>query len=151
MGLPVGTSDRESAYQCRRHKRPRFDVWVGTLEKEMATHSGILAWRIPWTEKPHRLQSMGLQRVGHNWGGTTQGYLSPKISFPSVTVRFLSVTVLTTKNYVSISYQLTPFTHSPSLHFLFPLVTNALLCISMCLFSFGLVSTLFFFLNSTYL
>ena len=36
------------------------------LEKGMASHSSILAWRIPWTEKPGRLQSMGLQRVGHN-------------------------------------------------------------------------------------
>ena len=36
------------------------------LEKEMATHSSILAWRIPWTEEPGGLQSMGLQRVGHD-------------------------------------------------------------------------------------
>ena len=36
------------------------------LEKGMATHSSILAWRIPWTEEPGRLQSMGLQRVGHD-------------------------------------------------------------------------------------
>ena len=36
------------------------------LEKEMATHSSILAWRIPWTEKPGRLQSTGSQRVGHD-------------------------------------------------------------------------------------
>ena len=36
------------------------------LEKEMVTHSSILAWRIPWTEKPGRLQSMGSQRVGHD-------------------------------------------------------------------------------------
>ena len=36
------------------------------LEKEMATHSSILAWRIPWTEEPGRLQSMWSQRVGHN-------------------------------------------------------------------------------------
>ena len=35
------------------------------LEREMTTHSSILAWRIPWTEEPVRLQSMGLQRVGH--------------------------------------------------------------------------------------
>ena len=35
------------------------------LEKEMATHSSILAWRIPWREEPVRLQSMGSQRVGH--------------------------------------------------------------------------------------
>ena len=37
------------------------------LEKGMATYSIILAWRIPWTEKPDGLQSMGLQRVGHNY------------------------------------------------------------------------------------
>ena len=36
------------------------------LEKEMATHSSILAWRIPWTEEPVRLQSTGLQRVGQD-------------------------------------------------------------------------------------
>ena len=36
------------------------------LEKEMATHSSILAWKIPWTEEPDNLQSMGLQRAGHN-------------------------------------------------------------------------------------
>ena len=35
-------------------------------EKEMATHSNILAWRIPWTEEPGGLQSMGLQRIGHD-------------------------------------------------------------------------------------
>ena len=37
------------------------------LEKEMATHSSSLAWKIPWTEEPGRLQSMGSQRVGHDW------------------------------------------------------------------------------------
>ena len=36
------------------------------LEKEMSTHSSILAWKIPWTEEPGRLQSMGLQRVRHD-------------------------------------------------------------------------------------
>ena len=41
--------------------------WEGPLEKEMATHSNILAWRIPWTEKPGRLQYMGSQRVGQDW------------------------------------------------------------------------------------
>ena len=38
------------------------------LEKEMATHSSILAWDIPGTEEPGGLQSMGSQKVGHNWG-----------------------------------------------------------------------------------
>ena len=49
-------------------QRPRFDAWVGKipLEKEMATQSSILAWKIPWTEKRGRLQSMGSQRVGHD-------------------------------------------------------------------------------------
>ena len=48
------------------------EIWVQSLgqedllEKGIATHSSILTWRIPWTEEPGRLQSMGLQRVGHN-------------------------------------------------------------------------------------
>ena len=48
------------------------ETWVRSLgqknpmEEEMATHSSILAWRIPWTEEPDVLQFMGLQRVGHN-------------------------------------------------------------------------------------
>ena len=40
--------------------------WEDLLEEEMATHSSILVWKIPSTEKPGRLQSMGLQRVGHD-------------------------------------------------------------------------------------
>ena len=40
--------------------------WEDPLEEGMATHSHILAWRIPWTEEPGRLQPMGSQRVGHN-------------------------------------------------------------------------------------
>ena len=41
-------------------------AWEDPLEKEMATHSSTLAWKIPWTEEPCKLQSMGLQRVEHN-------------------------------------------------------------------------------------
>ena len=40
--------------------------WEDLLEKEMATHSSILAWKIPWAEEPGRLQSMGSQRVRHD-------------------------------------------------------------------------------------
>ena len=40
--------------------------WEDPLEKEMAIHSSILAWKIPWTEEPGGLQSTGLQRVGHD-------------------------------------------------------------------------------------
>ena len=59
------------------HMRLGFYPWVRKfpLEEGMATHSSILAWRIPWTEEPGRLQSMGSQRVGHDWAtrhGTAQ-------------------------------------------------------------------------------
>ena len=43
-----------------------FTFHFHALEKEMSTHSSILAWKIPWTEEPGRIQSIGLQRVGHN-------------------------------------------------------------------------------------
>ena len=49
-----------------------------SLEEGMATHSSVLAWRIPWTEEPGGLQSMGSQRVVHNWATErTQAVLSP--------------------------------------------------------------------------
>ena len=44
----------------------RSPGWEDPLEKGTATHSSVLAWRIPWTEEPGRLQSMGSQRVGHD-------------------------------------------------------------------------------------
>ena len=49
-------------------ERRWFNLWVSKipLEEEMATHSSILAWEIPWTEEPGRLQSLGLQRVRHD-------------------------------------------------------------------------------------
>ena len=49
-----------------RETRVRSLGWEDPLEKEMATHSSALAWKIPWMEEPGRLQSMGLQRVGHD-------------------------------------------------------------------------------------
>ena len=56
-------------------KNPPDDVWSlggeAPLEKEMATHSSVLAWRIPRTEQPGGLQSMGWQIIGHNWTGNT--------------------------------------------------------------------------------
>ena len=45
--------------------RVRSLGWEDLLEKEMAIHSSTIAWKIPWTEEPGRLQSKGLQRVGH--------------------------------------------------------------------------------------
>ena len=53
---------KEPSGQCRRHeKRVRSLGWEDPLEKEMATHSSILAWRILWTDEPGGLPSMGLQ------------------------------------------------------------------------------------------
>ena len=49
---------QETQIQTVGHEDPQ--------EKEMGTHSSTLAWKMPWTEDPGRLQSMGLQRVGHN-------------------------------------------------------------------------------------
>ena len=49
-----------------RETRVRFLGQESPLEKEMAIHSSPLAWKIPWTEEPDRLQSMGSQRVGHD-------------------------------------------------------------------------------------
>ena len=63
--------------QMVKNLRAMPEIWVWSLsredplEKEMATHSSILAWRIPWTEEPGRLQSMGSQRVGYNWATNT--------------------------------------------------------------------------------
>ena len=56
------------------------ETWVRSLgredplEKEMATHSSTLAWKIPWTEEPCRLQSLGLQRVRHDWETSQDNY-----------------------------------------------------------------------------
>ena len=50
-----------------REARVQSLSWEDPLEKEMATHSSILAWRIPWREEPGGLQSMGSQRVRHDW------------------------------------------------------------------------------------
>ena len=64
--------------QMVKHPPTIQESWVWSLsqedplEKEMATHCSILAWRIPWTEEPGRLQSTGSQRVGHNWATNTQ-------------------------------------------------------------------------------
>ena len=66
-GFPGWLSGQESA--CKAGDAGDVTLFPGQedpLEKEMATHSSTLAWKIPWTEKLGRLQSMGSQRVGHN-------------------------------------------------------------------------------------
>jgi len=51
------------------------------LEEEMGTHSSILAWRIPWIKEPGRLQSMGSQRIRHDWKTNTLRELVPPLGF----------------------------------------------------------------------
>ena len=78
--MSTGASLVAQMVKSRPIKRETWVLSLGQeapLEKEMATHSSILAWRIPWTEEPGRLQSMGLQRVGHNWVTSLTCPLSP--------------------------------------------------------------------------
>ena len=63
--FPCSSVSKES--DCSAGDRVRFLGQEDPLEKEMATHSSILAWRIPWTEEPSMLQSLRLQRAGHDW------------------------------------------------------------------------------------
>ena len=56
-----------------RETRVQSLGWEESLEKEMAIHSSTIAWKIPWTEEPGRLQSMGSQRVRHDWA-TSRSY-----------------------------------------------------------------------------
>ena len=58
-----------------------FPGWGDPLEEDMATHSSILAWRIPWTEEPGRLQSMGSQRVGHDWSNLACTHMFSSVQF----------------------------------------------------------------------
>ena len=63
-GFPDDSDGEESA--CNEGDLVRSLGWEDPLEKEMATHSSTLAWKIPWMEECGRLQSMGSQRVGHD-------------------------------------------------------------------------------------
>ena len=64
LGFPGGSDGKEST--AVQETWLRSLGWEDPLEEGMATHSSILTWRIPWTEEPGGLQSIGLQRVGHD-------------------------------------------------------------------------------------
>ena len=72
--LKVGKSTRRASLAAQMVKnlpamqetQVRFQGWEDALEKGVVTHSSILSWRIPWTEEPGGLQSIGSQRVGHD-------------------------------------------------------------------------------------
>ena len=68
LGFPGGTNGRNLTCQCRKRKSHVLDpCQEDPLEKEMAIHSNILVWIIPWIEEPRGLQSMGSQRLRHDW------------------------------------------------------------------------------------
>ena len=77
-GFPGGSEDKASA--CNVGDPVRSLGQEDPLEKEKATHSSILAWRIPWMEEPDRLQSTGSQRVGHD-RATSLMYLATHFLF----------------------------------------------------------------------
>ena len=65
LGFLGGSDDEASACNVGENRVQSLG-WEHPLEKEMATHSSTLAWKIPWMEEPGRLQSMGSQRVRHD-------------------------------------------------------------------------------------
>ena len=73
-GFPVYSSGNESA--CNAGDLDSIPAWEDPLEKDVATYSSILAWRIPCTEESGRLQSMRSQRVGHGGASNTIHYTS---------------------------------------------------------------------------
>ena len=58
-----------------------YNIILSVLEKKMAIHSSVLAWKIPWTEEPGGLQSMGSQRVGHDWAPSLHYLFHNQIKF----------------------------------------------------------------------
>ena len=83
VGFPGGASGKESACQYKRQVQSLGQE--DPLEEEMATHSNILAWRIAWTEEPGGLQSVGSQRVRHNWKSIhTHTFLGACVPFKAI-------------------------------------------------------------------
>ena len=75
--------------------RVQFLDWEDPLEEGMATHSSILAWRIPWTEEPGRLQPTGLQRVGHDRSNLARSILmNPSEQFVNIDSKCSIISIL---------------------------------------------------------
>ena len=73
--------------------------WEDSLEKDMATHSSILAWRIPWTEEPGGLQSTGSQRVGNDWATSLSLSLSTAFHYIHFLLRGMCIAVFLRDNF----------------------------------------------------
>ena len=92
------------------------ETWVWSLgqedplEKGMAAHSSICAWRIPWTEEPGELQFMGSQKVGHNWvTGTPTVWVSPLLPSPQASRDWAYTTSSSTwRQRAGVSYNVSP-------------------------------------------
>ena len=102
-----------------------WETWVRSLrredilEKRMATHSSTLAWRIPWTEDPGGLQSMGSQRVWHDWATNTFTSLSFSRLFPQGSSTLPANPVLPSWGFISILHpRLTFLSKAHTLDFL---------------------------------
>ena len=78
-GFPGDLDSKESA--CKAEDPGSTSGSGRSPEKGMATHTSILAWRIPWTEEPGGLQSTESQRVGHNWATNTSTFLTEPQSY----------------------------------------------------------------------
>ena len=76
-GVKIGRKKASLIAEMVKNPPAMQDIWIQSvcwkdiLEKEGATHTSILAWQIPWTEAPGGIQSMGSQRVGHDWTTNT--------------------------------------------------------------------------------
>ena len=88
--LQIEVAQRVKNLHAMQETRVQFLGWEDSLEKEMANHSSILAWKIPWTEKPGRLESMGSKRVGHNWATNTLISKSPPPTLLLIRITFVS-------------------------------------------------------------
>ena len=117
-GFPGGNNGKEPTCQCRRHKRHGFDPWGGEdpLEVGMATHSSILAWRTPWTEKPGRLQFTEKQRVRYKWSDLACRSLRPFLYSSSVCACHLFISSASVRSLPFLSFIM------PILAWNFPLV-----------------------------
>ena len=109
IGCPLQYSWASLVTQLVKNLPAMWETWVWSqgwedpLEKRTATHSNILAWRIPWTEEPGRLQSMGSQRVGHNWVTFAFTFSYYLVRTPSAKVAWVVVVGFVCAQVISLS------------------------------------------------
>ena len=89
-------------YILQVHNSMGFGGKYTPMEKEMATHSSTLAWRIPWREEPGRLQSMGSQRVGHDWVTSPQWRRRRHNHETIISINAINTTIIS-KNFLLLS------------------------------------------------